>query len=322
MRALVTVTVNALPATPTISAGGPTTFCTGGSVVLTSSSATGNLWSNSLNTPSITVTTSGNYTVTVTDANTCSATSSAINVNVSNAPSPTINASATQSCSGDSVTITSSAADSYLWSNGASTQSITIYATETVSVTTTNANACNGVGASNQITVTFNQTPTAAATYSVSGNVVTFTNSSSNATSYSWDFGDFTNSSASAPTHAYAGNDTYTVVLSAINGNCSDEVTLEILINVSLNELTNNLSMVVYPNPADQSAVLAIESTLTGTGIVEVVNTLGQSVFMSDVTLSGNTFINLPVSQLSNGLYMVRLTTSKGYKTIRLQVTK
>jgi hypothetical protein len=322
MRAVIIVTVNALPATPTISAGGPTSFCTGGSVLLTSSSAVGNVWSNTQTSASITVSTSGNYNVTVTDANGCSASSSNVTINVSNAPTPTINASATQSCSGDSVTITSSAADSYLWSNNATTQSITIYATETVSVTTTNANACNGVGTSNQITVTFNQTPTAAATYSVSGNVVTFTNTSSNATGYSWDFGDFTNSSASAPTHAYAANDTYTVVLTALNGNCSDEVTLEILINVALDELTNNVAMNVFPNPADQSATLVIESSLDGVATVELINSLGQNVYLSTVSMFGTTVIDLPVHQLSNGLYLVRLNSDKGSKTIRLQVVK
>jgi hypothetical protein len=49
------VTVNALPVTPTITAGSPTTFCTGGSVILTSSAGSGNLWSNGANTASITV---------------------------------------------------------------------------------------------------------------------------------------------------------------------------------------------------------------------------------------------------------------------------
>src|SRR6266571_1787944 len=38
------VVVNATPATPTINAGGPTTFCQGGNVTLTSSSASGNQW--------------------------------------------------------------------------------------------------------------------------------------------------------------------------------------------------------------------------------------------------------------------------------------
>jgi len=38
------VTVNPVPATPTINASSATTFCTGGSVMLTSSSASGNQW--------------------------------------------------------------------------------------------------------------------------------------------------------------------------------------------------------------------------------------------------------------------------------------
>ncbi|MFB9090632.1 lamin tail domain-containing protein, partial [Flavobacterium paronense] len=59
------------PATPTISAGGPTTFCSGGSVLLTSSAGSGYLWSNGATTISTSVTTSGNYTVQVRNASGC-----------------------------------------------------------------------------------------------------------------------------------------------------------------------------------------------------------------------------------------------------------
>ncbi|MBU6264260.1 MAG: hypothetical protein KGM39_05755, partial [Actinomycetales bacterium] len=148
-RVMVTVTVNALPATPVISANGATTFCTGGSVDLSSSAATGNVWSTTATTATITVTTSGSYTVTVTDVNGCSATSAATTVNVSNAPAPTINATATQACEGEVVTVSASTSDSYLWSTGATTQSIDVTATTSnITVVTTNANACNGVGTS------------------------------------------------------------------------------------------------------------------------------------------------------------------------------
>ncbi len=68
---LATLTVNVLPDKPTITADGPTTFCEGGSVNLTSSSANGNIWSNAVTTQSINVTTSGSYTVQVTDGNGC-----------------------------------------------------------------------------------------------------------------------------------------------------------------------------------------------------------------------------------------------------------
>lgn len=60
-----TLTSQPAPAAATISANGPLTFCEGGEVILTSSAATGNLWSNGLTTQSITVTASGTYSVTL-----------------------------------------------------------------------------------------------------------------------------------------------------------------------------------------------------------------------------------------------------------------
>jgi hypothetical protein len=89
------VAINA-PATPTISANGPTTFCAGGSVTLTSSSATGNQWR--LNGSAIigatnttyTATASGSYTVVVITNGCASAASTAINVTVNPKPNAAI----------------------------------------------------------------------------------------------------------------------------------------------------------------------------------------------------------------------------------------
>jgi hypothetical protein len=81
------VTVNALPASPTITASGATNFCAGDSVVLSSSQAGGNLWSSGAGSQDITVFTSGNYTVTYTDGNGCSASSSQMSVTVNALPS-------------------------------------------------------------------------------------------------------------------------------------------------------------------------------------------------------------------------------------------
>ena len=74
----VTVVSSALP---TILASGPTSFCAGGSVMLTASSGgTSYLWSNGATTQVITASASGSYTVTVTYANGSSATSAATTV--------------------------------------------------------------------------------------------------------------------------------------------------------------------------------------------------------------------------------------------------
>ncbi len=77
------VTVNALP-TATITPGGPTTFCQGGDVLLTSSSGSSYLWSTGDVTQAITVSVSGRDSVEVTDGNGCTSASSVAAVVVVN----------------------------------------------------------------------------------------------------------------------------------------------------------------------------------------------------------------------------------------------
>jgi hypothetical protein len=322
-RIAITVTVNALPSTPVITASGATTFCTGGSVDLSSSATTGNVWSTTATSASITVTTSGSYTVTVTDVNGCAATSAATTVNVSNAPSPTINATATQACDGDVVTITASTSDSYLWSTGATTQSIDVTATATnVNVVTTNANACNGVGASAPITVTFNATPTAAGTMTLAGNVATFTNTSTGATSYSWDFGDFTNSSATAPAHAYAVNGSYTVVLTAINGNCTDTTTFMVDVTVGLNEIAASSNLTIFPNPANETVNVSFDQNTNDLIQIELIDATGRVIAQNESIEIGTNNVSFNVTNLSSGFYTVRLTSANGSENQKLMIQK
>ena len=322
-RVVITVTVNALPSTPTISASGATSFCTGGNVVLTSSSATGNVWSTNATTQAITVSTSGSYTVTVTDNNGCSSSSSATTVSVSNAPIPTINASATQACSGDVITLTSSTADSYTWSNGDTTQSIEVTSTGSYTVTTTNVDACAGVGASDAVTVTFTATPTAAGSFTTNGNIVTFSNTSTGASTYSWDFGDFTNSSASAPVHAYAVNGDYQVVLTAINGNCSDTVIFNVSITVGVEELMGIANVLVYPNPTSSDVFVSFDNQNGNAINIEVVDQLGRLVYTNSATqMIGFNTIGLDLSSVSDGMYSVLLHSGNNTITKRIIVKK
>ena len=85
-----TLTLNAAPVA-TLTAGGPTTFCDGGNVVLTAPAGTGNTYqffngATSLGaasaTNTLTVTAGGSYTVVVTNTATCQATSVATTVTV------------------------------------------------------------------------------------------------------------------------------------------------------------------------------------------------------------------------------------------------
>ena len=319
MRAAINVTVNALPATPVITASGSSSFCTGGSVDLSSSAASGNVWSTNATTSTITVATTGNYSVTVTDANGCSSVSAPISVNVSSAPAPTITATSTQACSGDVVTVSASTSDSYLWSTGETTQNIQVSNTAAVFVTVTNANACNGVGQSATTNITFTGTPTAAGAFTTAGNIVTFTNTSTGATSYSWDFGDFTNSSATAPAHAYAANGTYTVVLTAINGNCTSTTSFEISIEVSLEE-TNQIQFEVYPNPASEQVLVAFENN--SNGILNILDATGRLVYTQTFNEVGSVLLPVNVSMLSSGSYTLQLINAEQVGVKRLLIRK
>jgi gliding motility-associated-like protein len=145
---LINVSVNPLPV-PVISANGSTVICQGSSVVLTSSFASGNVWSTGETTSSITVSAAQTITVTVTDANGCIGTSNPIEVSlVPNAPpAPVISASgALDICIGSSVTLTSSYASGNIWSpSNETTQSIVVSTPGSYSVTFTDANGCSAV---------------------------------------------------------------------------------------------------------------------------------------------------------------------------------
>ncbi len=191
-----TVTVNPIPATPVITAGGPTTFCTGGSVVLTSSSATGNLWSNGATTQSITVSTAGTYSVVVSAAGCSSGTSNTISVTINPIPAaPSITAGGlTTFCAGGSVVLTSSLPTGNTWSTSATTQSITVTTSGSYTVTNT-FSGCTSV-ASSPIVITVNplpSTPTISpggSTTFCTGGTVTLTSSA--AASYLWSNGGTT----------------------------------------------------------------------------------------------------------------------------------
>jgi hypothetical protein len=97
-RAALTVTINPLPATPTITAATATSLCTGGSVVLSSSATAGNQWlkdgspiSGATN-QTYTANQAGLYTVSVTNAASCASVStSGVTVTLTATPAkPTI----------------------------------------------------------------------------------------------------------------------------------------------------------------------------------------------------------------------------------------
>jgi PKD repeat protein len=317
------VVVNANPTAPTVTVNGSTTFCTGDSVELVSSQASGNTWSTTETTSSIWVDSTGNYTVTFTDANGCSATSNSIQVSVSNSPAPTVSITgALALCPGETVTLTASQSDSYLWSNGATTQTITVSQAGSYYVTVTNSDPCNGVGQSQAVTVVLNPAPTAGFTFQTQNNVVTFTNSSTGGTLYSWDFGDQTQSSGQNPQHVYVSSNSYTVTLIVTNADgCTDTITQVVQFFVGVEEVSALNSLTLYPNPANEQANLVVDLNSASEVNVVIFNMAGQVLVSEKQEMSAGTqTLNFETASWSSGIYFIHVQTGSANHTLKLVI--
>lgn len=110
------------------------------------------LWSTGATTRTITVG-PGTYSVAVTKDG-CPASSAPVTVSYYTVTTPTISASgALQFCQGGSVTLSSSAANSYLWNTGATSAAISVGSSGVYYVTTTDANGCQATSAATTVTV-------------------------------------------------------------------------------------------------------------------------------------------------------------------------
>ena len=180
--ASIIISVNPAPSA-TITASGPLSFCTGGSVMLTAPAGAGYTyqWYNGTIIPgataiSYTATTTGNYTVVVSNTFGCSTTSSASVVTVSSLPTITVTAGgSTTLCSGSSVALTASGAGAggtYSWSPAtglSAATGATVTASPAASAIYTVTGTASGSGCSNTASISVTVNPTTSSTISASG---------------------------------------------------------------------------------------------------------------------------------------------------------
>ena len=160
--------VEATP-TPSITAGGVTSFCQGGTVTLSGNTGYQSYsWSNGSSTSSITVSDSNTYTLTVTSANGCSG-STSVNVDVNPLPVATVS-SATNSydfCDGGSLDLSApSGAAGYQWYKdgtaitGGTSATYSATASGSYAVEVTSADGCISLSTAQAVTKNTNPTAT------------------------------------------------------------------------------------------------------------------------------------------------------------------
>ncbi|MCU1229622.1 MAG: hypothetical protein JWO97_2506, partial [Acidobacteria bacterium] len=274
------VTVNPIPATPVIGTGGPLTFCAGGNVTLTSSSATGNQWSFNGNpiggatNQQYVATASGSYTVVVTTSGCSSAASSAAVVTVNPVPAtPTITPGGpTTFCAGGSVTLTSSSGSGNQWYlngnpiGGATNQTYVAAVAGDYGVIVTTSGCSSS--ASSATTVTVNPIPNATITVgasmaSASSAGASVANAGVGAT-YAWSItGGTITGGAGTPgiTFTAGAPGTLNLGVTVTVGGCSD--TKSANVNVTAAAPTVSVTLVT---PAVGTHLGGLPVTITGSG--------------------------------------------------------
>jgi PKD repeat protein len=193
-------------------------------------------WTPSANTGSTaTGLSAGIYVVVASDANGCAA-SQTITITQPSQIVADINSIGNVVCAGDSVTISATATGgngvyTYTWNNGLGNGASHIVLPSvptTYVVTVTDGLGC--AGTQDSVTVTISAPPVAAFTVPTSNTysctypvTVDFTNTSTNAVSYAWDFGNGTNATTTNGQAAFDTTGTYTVILTATSASgCVD----------------------------------------------------------------------------------------------------
>ncbi|RAJ97720.1 putative secreted protein (Por secretion system target) [Larkinella arboricola] len=148
-----------VPERPTITANGPTTFCEGANVTLTST-YDNTFWSNNATGKNVAVSAAGTYRAVYRDAGNCEFTSNEITVNVNPLPtSPTVrNLGQARFCDRNATTLEATDALTYNWSTGEKTKQIEVRRGGTYSLTVTDQNGCTSKP-SNQVAIIVDPLP-------------------------------------------------------------------------------------------------------------------------------------------------------------------
>ena len=190
--------------------------------------------------------------------------------------------------------------------------------THTVTATLTSG----GCTATVSQTLTVNPAPNALWVYSVNNGTVIFTNLSTNATSYSWDFGDSESSTEISPSHAYGSNGVYIVVLTATSAECGSEVfTALVDINVGIGSIEGVDMIQLYPNPTAGQVNLVFNSLNQQSFVVRITDATGRLIQTDDITnYVGKFNRTYDLSDKAKGVYFFTITSQKGavnFKVVR-----
>lgn len=270
----ISLTITSLGSAPLISVSGIDSICIGDTTTLTASGFTNYTWSTGETSTSINVTSPQN--IFVYSSNACGVDSAFIDIiSLGNSPSISI-IGTTGICVGDSTTLVAQGDTSYTWSDGSISDSASFNSAGTIYVVTQNicgSDTAFAILSDESVIAQFS----ASDSIGTSPLTIDFSNSSINANSYSWFFGDGQTSSETNPSHTYMESGQFTITLIAFNSfGCSDTTTQTIQ-TLALPEI--EIPNVFTPNGDGSNNLFIVNSTQIKNIKGTISNRWGQTMF-------------------------------------------
>ncbi len=141
--------------------------------------------------------------------------------------------------------------------------------------------------------------------------IVTFSDSSVNAKTWMWDFGDGQSSVSQNPAHTYDSSGTYTVCLT-ITDSCgvADSICKILDITTGIFDLEHPSigQLVIFPNPVKDEAIIRIPFKISKNTHFTMINSLGKVIYESKVSnLLNDQLFKISTSQIPVGIYFIKV---------------
>lgn len=283
--------------------------------------------------------TSGNYKVTIIGTNGCGTASNTLNVLSGTKPDmPVITSNiggGTSFCSGNTITLTSSATTGNQWyKNGASISGAVnkTYNTQD-SGTFTVISTVSGCGSDPAAGIAL-QMRTKPVTSAISGaantnykNVETYSVTGTAGSTYQWTITNGTVTSGAGTstvsvTWGVLGTGTVVVKETALNGCTGDNATLAVTLTprTGIEQLPSFFAGVsAFPNPMHDQLTIAFNVNTQKEISVKMINMIGQVLSEEKIASVASGYNHkLDVSKLNPGIYFVELSNAEGSKQIKL----
>jgi hypothetical protein len=283
-----------------------TSICAGDSATLLASGAMYYQWSNGETGNSIIVHPDSTTSYTVI-GKTAGYSSEPVNVEVVVNPIPVISVENINICEGQTATLTANGADTYLWSNGETGDSIIVSPTMTTVYTVTGSSS-GCLSEAVEATVAVHPLPVVNINPILSDSL-TFLDAFGPWDNYLWSTGETT------PIIQADTSGVYTVTVTDNEG-CTASASIAVEVLTSETSPGSKVDIIVAPNPVDD--VVNINCIGLATSYVHVMDNLGRLVLSDRTYTTEGVTRTLYMGDLPSGVYYVQIGGKGFVRTVRI----